>query len=152
LCLLVTTLAEPVLQLEIVNRLRPLIYVVVDSTESMAIDDEYSSAQRAAIDRAVGRDRASEDEKPSRLKYVQSLFGQRRDNVLSRLAQEKHADLETFVFDGNTTSQVRRVQSSSVAGSRPRIAELAEKLQATGQVTAIGSVLTELEQQYGSRR
>ncbi|HEY2415837.1 MAG TPA: vWA domain-containing protein [Pirellulaceae bacterium] len=152
LSLLFLTLAEPVLQLEIANRLRPLIYIIVDGTESMAIDDEYPPGERDAIDRAVSRERTSTNEIPSRLQYVQAMLSQSRDNLLSRLAKEHQADVETFVFDGNTTSQLRRISGSSTARSGPTIANAVGKLEAKGQVTAIGSVLNEIDQQYRSRR
>jgi hypothetical protein len=152
LSLLLLTLAEPVLQLEIANRLRPLIYVVVDGTESMAIDDEYPPSKRDALDKAVSRERMSKTGPPSRMQYVQAILTQNRDNLLVRLSSENQADVETFVFDGNTTSQLRRVSSSSDARSAPKAAETAGKIEANGQVTAIGSVLNEIDQQYRSRR
>ena len=151
LSLLVLTLAEPVLQLQIVNRLRPLIYFVVDGTESMAIDDEYPPAQRTAIDRAVGREAGSTTNTPSRLQDVQLLLTKKRDNLMSQLAAENQADIETFIFDGNTTNQLRRV-GQPTNRSLTNFGVGVEKLQATGQVTALGSVLTEIEQQYGSPR
>src|SRR6476620_8666902 len=102
LSLLLLTLSEPVLQLEIVNRLRPLIFIVVDGTESMAIDDDYPSVERAAIDRAVGRDPASGSENPTRMQYMQLLFSRGAGNWLSQLASDKQADVEMFGFNGTT--------------------------------------------------
>lgn len=130
LAMLVVTLADPVLRLEIVNRLRPLIYVVVDSTESMAIDDGTDGQTRIA--------------------EVQSLLTKSSDSLLERLTNEDQSDVEVFVFDGNTTSQIRRPRGGD--GARLGTSRLTEQLHATGQVTALGSVLMEMEQQYRSRR
>src|SRR5262245_42107272 len=49
LALLAITLADPVLELTVVNRQRPILYVVFDGTDSMAIEDEWPAADRAAI-------------------------------------------------------------------------------------------------------
>lgn len=130
MALLVITLADPVLQLQVVNRLKPLVYVVVDGTESMTIDDGPAGQTRIASSK--------------------SLLTNDREGLLARLTKENQADVELFLFDGNTTSQVRRLRSSESA--RLDLAKLSEQLKATGQVTALGSVLSELEQQYRSRR
>src|SRR5688500_13531083 len=50
LALLLFTLADPVLQLTIVNRQLPYLYVIFDGTDSMAIEDELPDAVRAAIE------------------------------------------------------------------------------------------------------
>jgi hypothetical protein len=111
LALLVVTLADPVLQLDVVNRLRPLVYVVIDGTESMAIDDELSPAERTAIDKATSGDQATSGEKRTRIQYVQSLLTSTRNNLLARLRSENGTDVEAFIFDGNTTSQLRRLRA-----------------------------------------
>src|SRR5436190_19327869 len=153
LALLLVTLADPVLQLQIVNRQRPLVYAVFDGTDSMAIEDELPSAERAAIERAVGDGRnANISEKPSRIEYVQSLLRKKQDNLLSRLAADKQADIEAFAFDGNTTSQLRKLRLAKSGQRRLDSAHVAEQLTATGQVTSLGTVLQEIGQQYGSRR
>src|SRR5262249_45140705 len=135
LALLVLTLAEPMLQLDLANRLRPLIYVVIDGTESMAIDDELPVGERAAINRAIGVDSASSSKTQSRIQDVQSLLASSRNNLLSRLQAEQKAEIETFIFDGNTTSQLRRIRTSSSGRSRAASADFADQLRATGQVT-----------------
>ncbi len=153
LLLLLMALADPVLQLKLVREQRPLVYVIVDGTESMSIVDEYSSREQAAIERAVGNAQgAAGAGKSTRLENVQKLIRKSQGNLLTRLINERKADVETFIFDGNTTSQLRKL--SSAAGGKRRLdpAHVADQLQATGQVTALGSVLDEIQQQFGSRR
>ena len=53
LALVVVTLADPVLELTVVSRQRPLVYAIFDGTDSMAIEDELSPADRAAIEKAT---------------------------------------------------------------------------------------------------
>src|SRR5439155_7109769 len=153
LLLLLVTLADPVLQLRLVHEQRPLIYVVFDGTDSMSIEDEYTSVERAAIEKSVGDPRgAAPNAKPSRIEYVQKLIRKKQDNLITRLATYKQADVEAFTFDGNTTSQLRKLRLAPSGQRQLDQAYLAEQLKTTGQVTALGSVLDEIAQQFGSRR
>jgi len=149
LLLLLIALADPVLQLNLVHEQRPLVYVIFDGTESMSIADEYSSREQAALDRAVG---AGGSSKRSRIEYVQKLIRKPQDNLLKRLSTEGQADIEAFTFDGNTTSQLRKLSPASGSKRRLEPEHLADQLKATGQVTALGSALDEIQQQFGSRR
>lgn len=153
LMLLVITLADPVLHLRLVHQQPPLLYVIFDGTESMAIQDELPNAERAAIESTVGLRRgANLETKFSRLDYLQALVRSSRDNLLTRLAEQQHVEIEAFTFDGNATSQLRKLRLAPAGGHRLDHGYLAEQLKATGQVTALGSVLAEVSQQFGSRR
>jgi hypothetical protein len=151
LAILVVTLADPILQLTIVHRQQPLVYVVVDGSESMEIEDDLPVSQRAAIELAVGHDGQKSGQKSTRLQYVHSLLTNGQNGLLSRLKSESGADVETFLFDGNTTSQLHRVRAFSSSSPSPP-GNPTEALRATGQVTAIGTVLNEIDQQFRSRR
>jgi hypothetical protein len=85
LALLVFTLTDPVLQLIVENQQPPLLYVIFDGTDSMAIEDELPPAERAAIEEAVawtpvrgasapGAAPPPGDTKPSRMDYLQALI------------------------------------------------------------------------------
>jgi hypothetical protein len=153
LLLLLLALADPVLQLKLVHEQRPLVYVIFDGTDSMAIADEPTSSEQAAIDKAVGgAPSAASSAKSSRVEYVQKLIRKPQDNLLTRMARDLRADIETFTFEGNTTSQLRKL--SPAAGGKRRLdpAYVADQLKATGQVTALGSMLEEIQQEFGSRR
>jgi hypothetical protein len=153
LLLLLLALADPVLQLKLVHQQRPLLYVIFDGTESMSIGDEYSTGEQAAIDRAVGAPRgAASSSKRSRMEYVQQILRKPQDNLLSRLIHDCQADVEAFTFDGNTTSQLRKLGAATGGKRRLDAIQIADQLKATGQVTALGSVLEEVQQQFGSRR
>ena len=162
LALLVLTLADPVLRLTVVHEQRPLLYFIVDGTDSMAIADELLPAEREKLAAAVGGQvqspkskvqgpgRPSEAGSLSRMEYVQALLKKKDNNLLARLQDEKRVQLEPFLFDGNSTSQLRKLAS----GAEERIdpAALADQLTTTGQVTALGSVLSAVGQQFGSGR
>jgi hypothetical protein len=171
LALLWITLADPVLQMTVVNRQPPLVYFVFDGTESMAIEDELPDAERKAIEAAVDY-RAPARERtvattapsadgtsaglPSRLDYVAALLRQSNDNLLGRLTTERELAIEAFVFDGDSTSRLRKLEPTALGlrlgGDRLDPSHLADQLAARGQVTALGSVLHEASEQFGSGR
>jgi hypothetical protein len=162
LALLLVTLADPVLRLTVVNQQKPFLYLVFDGTDSMAIEDELPDAERRAIEQAVGftaarRGGGEGAGGASRMDYLQALLSKENENLIEKLARERQVQLEAFVFDGNTTSQLRKLELSKLGlaglasrGVDPR--HLADQLTTKGQVTALGSVVHEVGQQFGSGR
>ena len=155
LVLLFLTLADPVLRITVKNIQRPHVYVVFDGTDSMAIQDELPADERAAMEKSVGMVRdpaASADNKtsPSRMDYVRALVGNSTDNLLVRLQDDKHVQLQPFLFDGNSTSQLRKLPLNASGGDKLDPRHVADQLTTKGQVTAIGTVLDDVTQQFGS--
>ena len=170
LAVLFITLADPVLRLRLVNEQKPYVYVVFDGTDSMAIEDELPETQRKAIVEATGlKELASKPEpeaktdpgkadpaavstgQPTRLDYIKALLN-KNENVLTKLQESKKVQLEAFLFDGNTTSQLRKLTLNSSGSDKLDSKHLAEQLTTKGQVTALGSVVSEVGQQFGSGR
>jgi len=150
LALLFITLANPALRISLTNVQRPLLYFVFDGTDSMAIEDEFSEKQRDALDHVVGLERDSNELSPvSRLRYVQAMLS-KEVNLLDRLCEEKDCRLEAFVFDGNTTSQLRKLDLNGGGSEDPEPKHIAKQLSAKGQVTALGAVLNDVGQQFGA--
>src|SRR5262245_55399348 len=159
LAMLLVTLADPVLQLTVASRQQPRLFVVFDGTDSMAIEDELPTSERAAMEMAVGwqgRGGAATNSpgspKPTRMEYVQALLHKEKGNLLQELTDEKQSQLDAFVFDGNTTSQLRKLSLSRTPRGGIDPAYLAEQLTTKGQVTALGSVVHEIGQQLGAGR
>ncbi len=165
LALLVITLADPVLQLTVTYLQRPHLYVVVDGTDSMNIADEYEESDRQALwagagfAPAAGANTAvpkaettpiSSTVQPSRMELVQSLLRKTNGNLLTRLEEERKAHVDVFVFDGATTSQLRKLPRAASSADKLDPAFVAEQLTTKGQVTALGTVLREASQQAGS--
>ncbi len=152
LILLLLTLADPVLRVSLTDVKPPLVYLVFDGTDSMAIQDEYPDEQASALDRATGWQppEGAASKKPSRADYLQSLLGKERDNLLAQLAEDKRYRLEAFVFDGNTTSQLRKLELRAGGGDTPDPKHVAGQLTTKGQVTALGAALNDMSQQFGA--
>lgn len=151
LALLFVTLADPVVRIALTTVQPPSVYLVFDGTDSMAIQDEYTDAQRRTLDEAVGRSAAPGEnaDLPSRTDYVRSLIAKPEGNLVDRLAREKKYRLEAFVFDGHTTSRLRKLEAGASRESLdPR--KLSEQLSTDGQVTALGDALDDVGRQFGT--
>lgn len=148
LALLLITLADPVLRITLLHKQSPYLYVLFDGTDSMAIEDELPAEQRTKLNDAVG---ASEDSAPkSRMEYVQRLIGRTDANLLEQLQQDKNVQLAAFIFDGNTTSKLRKLELSSRGDQTIDPAHIAQQLSTTGQVTALGSAISDASNQFGA--
>jgi hypothetical protein len=177
LALLFVTLADPVLRMTITNKQKPFLYLVFDGTDSMAIEDQLPETQRAAIHAAVGLspsatpqsppktpieggggadgpadEEAEQRTGPSRIDYIQALLRKTQDNLLARLQEEKDVQIEAYLFDGNTTSQLTKLRPNAAETGPIDPEFLANELTTKGQVTALGSVVHEVGQQFGSGR
>ncbi len=150
LALLFLTLANPVLRVSLTNVQPPLVYVVFDGTESMEIEDPYPDSRRAELAESLGLSpELRSRESLSRVDCVRSFLQRPEANVLQTLADDKGFRLEVFQFDGNSTSQLRKLRSNLSGGEQFEAALVADQLAPTGQVTALGAALNDVSQQFG---
>jgi len=151
LALLFITLANPVLKVSLTSVQRPLLYMVFDGTDSMAIEDDFSDRQRDELAYAVGPMTTNgKSDGVSRIAYVQTLLRRQRSNLLTRVCKEKDYRVEAFLFDGNTTSQLRKLNLNQSAKADPDPGLIADQLTTNGQVSALGAVLNDVGQQFGA--
>ncbi|MFM9069191.1 MAG: hypothetical protein ACKOUR_17955 [Planctomycetota bacterium] len=153
--LLVLTLADPVLRLTVTNVQPPSVFVVFDGSESMAIADPLPDRERAAYEQACGLQPLGDPSdasaaQRSRLDFVQGLLRRDDKNLLEQLAADQRVRIQPFVFDGNSTSQLRKLTTHPEGGRSFDPDHVAEQLSARGQVTALGSILDEAAQQHGT--
>lgn len=148
LTLLLLTLAVPVLHATYKTKQLPYVYVVIDGTDSMAIEDQLTEQQRQELADAVGLD-AAPDSTHSRSEYLQALL--RKDaNVLQQLSESENCRVEVFLFDGETTSRARKLDLNAEGDRQVDPRHLADQLTTAGQVTAVGNVLNDIAQQFGT--
>jgi len=149
LCIVFLILAEPVLTVSLVRNPKPLFWLLFDATDSMAIRDRISGEDRAEIDRAIGRSATDvtdgDDGAPSRMDDVRSLVSKDDGELLGRL--EEKFRLRAFVFDRGDGAR-----TVEVAGDDGRIdpAMLRNQLTTEGQVTALGSAMTDLRRRQST--
>jgi len=119
-----------------------------------------SSSSAARVERAAAAvaspasptpSEASLPERPTRKEWVQTLLARSGGNLLQRLAASTRADLEVFLFEGQTTSHLRRLRLAR-AGEAVDADDLASQLTTRGQVTDLGNVLAELTRQAATQR
>ena len=150
LSLLLLTLALPALRLGVREIQYPTVYWVFDGTGSMTIRDSFAGgrSRRKSIEclAASRNDRSPASRCRPRMEYVQRWLQRKEAGSLARRMMESPLRWETFVFDGNTTSRLRRISRDDADD----LAELAQQLTTEGQVTALGAMLHDLPQQPGA--
>jgi len=146
--LLFFTLAEPVLEGYTVQETRPVLYVLVDGTDSMEIVDDFLPEEIDKLNAAVALDENADLKKKAeqnggrltRLDYVRGLLSREEKNLLARLQDEGGFRVETFVFQGDDASRLRKVTAGQDRVDPP---EVAAQLKAGGKVTNLASVMEE---------
>ncbi len=143
LTLLLLTLAEPVLQLVLTNHSPPILYVLFDGTDSMGLRDELPPEEQSRLAAAVApqeEPKSPADAAPrSRLEWVRASL-QKEDNWLGGL-EEQGFRVEPYVFDGNATSQLRKLERNPKNREEIDVPHVVTQLSDRGQVTALGAVL-----------
>jgi hypothetical protein len=152
--LLLVILAEPVLTVKLTSSPRPLLWVLFDGTDSMAIEDEMPDAERQRLADAVGlasekAPATTDSSKPtdgtkagklSREEYVQAWLKKSNDNTLDKLADKFR--IRTFLVD--RADGVRSLEESAYSGEKLDPAKTADELTTKGQVTALGKAFDDL--------
>lgn len=148
LCALGALLAEPVLVVKLTNQPRPLLWVLLDGTDSMGIEDQLSAQEQSRLAEAVGlppADAAKSERKPSRADLVRSWVGQPR-GPLVQLNQKYR--LRGFVLD--RADGVRSVELAAPGGDRFDPQAAAAAVTTAGQVTALGRGLEDMALRQGT--
>ena len=140
LSLLVLTLAEPVLTVNTTQLRSPLVFVLFDGTESMAIADCVLPSTAPSSTTSTNA---------TRLDLVRGTLSRKQDNFLWQL-QQQQTRIEAYQFAGNSTSRLRKLRLQADTQQPFDTAFVAEQLSASGQVTAIGAALADVTRQLGS--
>lgn len=149
LCLIFLILADPVVSVRMVSHPRPLLWLVFDGTDSMAIEDELSDAERATLAKAAGLPASSANAaagKLSRQGYIQSFVKKPDANLIQQLSEKYR--LKTFRFD--RADGVQALDVSNAATEEIDTEKLAMQLTTAGQVTAVGKSLEDLSLRHSS--
>ena len=162
LSLLLLILADPTLELSLVSTPKPVLWLLLDGSDSMSIPDELPASVRNTIATAVnlksyqaalstsgrskelgaGSNESSHGNHLARADYVRSLLSKPDRNLIERLSQTFR--LRFFSFGEN---EGVRVLTSSESGPLPT---LVQDWQTTGTVTALGDAFEELSRQHAT--
>jgi len=151
--LLFVLLAAPEMQFQVVSKHPSTLFLVFDGTDSMAIEDELPAARRSALAAATG---VTGDKPRSRAAYIQALVEKKKNNLIEQLQAKEDLRIEAFVYDGQSTSQLRKLNAAPLddagkpASDKLQPAHIASQLSTSGQVTALGAALGDVGQKYSA--
>ena len=143
LSLLLIILADPVLRVALTNNPRPLLYFLVDGTESMAIEERPSEQYRSALNDSLKLDLAARD-RVSRIACVQKWLTDEDRGVLKDL--EERFRLRMFLMDRR--NGVRAIRGSEKGEGEIDPEFVAKQLTTSGQMTAVGDAIDDLSQRH----
>ena len=149
LCGLFVILADPILEIQLVNHPKPVLWVLFDGTDSMAIEDKLPEQQQRELAKSVSLETPPNNsassgsaKKPihaSRMDYVRAMVQKKEDNLLENLAKEYR--LRGYVLD--RADGVRAISLGQQEDDFAREKTLPE-LTTEGQVTALGTAFEDL--------
>lgn len=162
LSMLLLILADPTLELTLVSLPKPVLWMVLDGSDSMSIPDELPAGSKQAIAAAVdwrhyqsadrtvdgsnsssaaGHD-SSPGDHPTRADYVRALLSRPDRNLIDRLAENFR--LRFFSFGEN--EEVRVLTPSDP--NQPR--SVVTDWQTVGNLTALGDAFEDLSRQHAT--
>ena len=162
LSMLLLILADPTLELTLVSIPKPVLWLLLDGSDSMSIPDEIPAADRNALGTAVNlsgyqsslpASRRSNDssagsspalvtDHPARADYVRALLSKSDQNLIERLSNQFR--LRYFSFGESEGVRVLTPADEQHQES------LVQDWQTTGNVTALGDAFEDLSRQHAT--
>lgn len=147
LCGLLLILADPTLELIFVSEPKPVLWMLLDGSDSMSIPDELPAEERDALAKAVDmaayqKAHPREAERPARADYARAMLARKDKNLLERLEANYRLRLFTFA----DAEGVRSLSSGDSQSGVPTHMEW----QTTGSVTALGDAFEDLARKHAS--
>lgn len=154
LSLLLIILADPILEITLVSRPKPVLWLLFDGSDSMAIPDELSEDDDAKLKTAVGWDQFVAQQgressvKPVRSDFVRAMLAKDQSAFLHRLADK--FELKAFTFQD--TAGVHGLLATTDSETIPPDVglKLAADWKTEGTVTALGDALNDLAARHAS--
>jgi len=159
LSLIVLILADPILELTLVSRPKPVLWMLFDGTDSMSIPDELSTAEAESIQSAVdykqfvAQPTGVITENPPRGDYIRAWLTRTEGNALAPLTEK--FDVKAFAFqdtDGvrNLLAQDDAVTTTDNASAVELGVRINRAWKTDGSVTALGEALNDLASRHAS--
>lgn len=154
MCLLLFVLADPILEIRLVDHPKPILWVLFDGTQSMAIEDKLPTERQTKLADATdwtGYQKRQETngstlgETPTRMDYLHALVQKSEDNFFEALSERYR--LRGYVLD--RADGVRAIEMADADGQFDA-EQVAEQLTADGEVTALGAGFEDLALRHAS--
>lgn len=148
LCALLFILADPTLELVFVSQPKPVLWLLLDGSDSMSIPDELPSEERDSLAKAVDlpgyqtTHPRREGERPARADYARALLARKDKNLIDRL--ESSYRLRMFTF--GESEGVRSLSSADADAAHASVGDW----HTTGAVTALGDAFEDLARKHAS--
>ena len=162
LSLLLLVLADPTLELSLVSLPKPVLWLLLDGSDSMSIPDELpetdrnvlakvvdlngyltsSAAKKQLQEKSPGSSHAESTAQPTRADYARSLLLKTDRNLLERLS----TNFRLRFFSFGETEGVRLLDRSD---SKDHLLPV-QDWQTTGNVTALGDAFEDLARQHAT--
>ena len=149
LCVLFVILADPILEIQLVNQPKPVLWVLFDGTDSMAIEDKLPEQQQRELAKSVSLEIPPDNSASagsagkafhvSRMDYVRAWVQKQDDNLFQNLAKKYR--LRGYVLD--RADGVRAISLGKKEDDFDPEHTLPE-LTTQGQVTALGTAFEDL--------
>jgi len=149
LCALVLILADPTLELVFVSQPKPVLWLLLDGSDSMSIPDEVPSEERDTLAKAVdlpgyqATHPLKENERPARADFARAMLARKDKNLLDRL--DANYRVRTFSFGESEGVRSLNGADADQAGRNQPI-----NWQTTGTVTALGDAFEDLARKHAS--
>lgn len=145
LCVMFTTLADPILVVKYAQLPRPWLWFLFDGTDSMGIEDEYPEEVRQRMDAAAGvlataKPASIDAPRLSRADYVRAWLKNSEKNPVREFSAKYR--LRAYQFD--RPDGVRELPGNHGDETAPDPADWAGQLSTDGQVTALGKAFADL--------
>ncbi len=145
LILIILFLAEPTLELRVTTHPKPWLWLLVDGSASMAIEDAPATVDGET---PAGGAAASDAARKPRLELIKDALRKSEGETLKKLGEKFR--LRAFTFD--RPGEVRPLLAGTVDDQDKLDPEkLAAQLTADGQVTALGDAFNDLRERYSSQ-
>lgn len=147
LCGLLLILADPTLELIFVSQPKPVLWLLLDGSDSMSIPDELPADERDPLAKAVDLQayqklHTLETARPARADYAKAMLARKDKNLLERLEANYRLRLFTFA----DAEGVRSLNSADATTGVPANVDW----QTTGSVTALGDAFEDLARKHAS--
>lgn len=154
LCLLFVVLADPALELNVVRLRKPILWLLLDGSDSMSIPDKLSDEEKKSLMNAAGLPDLGTSRLPntqtddrenrtlSRVDYARLFLSKSNRNLVTRLSQTYR--IRPFIF--STAQGVVVLNSDNITDGQ----SLANEWKTTGTSTAIGDTFAELATKNGA--
>ncbi len=146
---LILILADPTLELVFVSQPKPVLWLLLDGSDSMSIPDEVPAEERDTLAKAVdlaGYQAAhplKERERPARADFARAMLARKDKNLLERL--DANYRVRTFSFGESDGVRSLTGAGADTAGRKEPI-----NWQTTGNVTALGDAFEDLARKHAS--